>query len=395
MVSPYVDNVKAMRSIFLVAVMSSVVASADAQTSDPSGWRWRLNGNVFAGVNYQHRRFADSRTVESQNWLMGQGDRPLGPGLLSIHTMVSLEPFTLKKLGSPQVFQTGETFNGSRLIDYQHPHDLFSTLSASYARPAGAWTLRTSAAIVGAPALGPPPFMHRPSAIENPQSPLAHHHLDSVHVTPGVITVGVMRAGMGLESSWFHGREPDERRTDIDIGSLDSWSVRGTWALGPWSAQLSGARVNEPDRLNPGDLTRIMASMSHTRTGPISTALFAAWGHNREAHGTSNGLLFESHLSWLDRNHLFSRAEVVGKELPHMHAGALQPGHVLMNVGAFTMGYTRDLFETTVGRIGIGGDATMYYVPRDLQESYGAPLSFHLFLRYRFGVPAQNEPHHH
>ena len=71
---------------------------------------------------------------------------------------------------------------------------------------------------------------------------------------------------------------------------------------------------------------------------------------------------------------------MVGKELPHTHAGALQPAHVLMNVGAFTLGYTRDVFETTLGRIGIGGDATMYYVPRDLQESYGAPLSFHLFL---------------
>ena len=62
-----------------------------------------------------------------------------------------------------------------------------------------------------------------------------------------------------------------------------------------------------------------------------------------------------------------------------------------MNVGAFTLGYTRDVFETTFGRIGIGGDATMYYVPRDLQESYGAPLSFHLFLRYRFGVPRDRQ----
>ena len=391
-------NVKEMRSFFLVgAVMACVVAPSEAQTADSSGWRWKLNGNVFAGVNYQHRRFADSRTVEAQNWFMGQGDRPLGHGLLSIHTMVSLEPFTLKELGSPQVFQTGETFNGSPLIDYQHPHDLFSTLSASYTRPVGAWMLRTSAAIVGAPALGPPAFMHRPSAIENPQSPLAHHHLDSVHITPGVLTVGVMRAGMGLESSWFRGREPDERRTDLDFGSLDSWSVRGTWTSGPWNGQLSGARVNEPDPLSPGDMTRIMASLSHTRTAAISTALFVAWGHNREVHDTSNGFLFESNLSWLDRNHLFSRAEVVGKELPHTHAGALQPAHVLMNVGAFTLGYTRDVFETTLGRIGIGGDATMYFVPRDLQETYGAPLSFHLFLRYRFGVPAQAgmEQHHH
>jgi hypothetical protein len=75
--------------------------------------------------------------------------------------------------------------------------------------------------------------MHRPSAAENPQSPLVHHHLDSVHITPGVITVGLQRAAFGVDSSLFRGREPDEQRTDIDFGPLDSWSIRGTWASGP------------------------------------------------------------------------------------------------------------------------------------------------------------------
>ncbi|HKY20186.1 MAG TPA: hypothetical protein VJM31_03110 [Vicinamibacterales bacterium] len=391
------NNVKATQSIlsFATAIVLTI-ATADAQTLQPEpAWQWSLTGNIFAGLNYQHRRFDDVRTVESQNWFMGTGERPVGRGRLTVRTMLSLEPFTLKKLGSPQAFQTGETFNNARLIDYQHPHDLFSTLSASYARPVGSWTLTTSAAAVGAPALGPPSFMHRPSATENPQSPLAHHHLDSVHITPGVLSVGVSRLGVGLEGSWFRGREPDERRTDIDWGSLDSWSLRGSWSSDPWSAQLSGARVNEPEPLSPGDMARLMASVSHTRSGPISTALFAAWGHNRESHGTSNALLFESNISWLERNHLFSRAERVGKELPHTHAGALQPAHDLMNVSAFTLGYTRDLLDGSFGRIGLGGDATMYYVPRELQESYGAPLSFHLFLRYRFSAPVQAEGGHH
>lgn len=31
-------------------------------------------------------------------------------------------------LGSPQVFQTGETFNDAPLIDYRHPHDLIMNL---------------------------------------------------------------------------------------------------------------------------------------------------------------------------------------------------------------------------------------------------------------------------
>jgi hypothetical protein len=215
--------VKLMRSIFSVGVLLLTSASAHAQPQAES-WRWRFNGNVFTGVNYQYRKFEDVTKFESQNWVMAMGERPLARGRLSVHTMLSLEPFTLEEIGSPQVFQTGETFNNAPLIDYQHPHDLFATLSLAYARPVGMWTLSTSAAAVGAPALGLPALMHRPSAAENPQSPLAHHHLDSVHITPGVVTVGLFRSGMGIETSWFRGREPDEDRTDIDFGALDSWS---------------------------------------------------------------------------------------------------------------------------------------------------------------------------
>jgi hypothetical protein len=43
---------------------------------------------------------------------------------------------------------------------------------------------------------------------------------------------------------------------------------------------------------------------------------------------------------WLEKNYLFSRAEIVGKELPHTHGGIQQPMHEIMNVGAFTLGYT-------------------------------------------------------
>jgi hypothetical protein len=378
----------------VVAIVIGATHKTHAQSS-PNAWHWNVDANIFAGVNYQHRKSADITEAESQNWVMAMGERPLGSGRVRVHTMVSLEPFTLRDRGSAQVFQTGETFRGERLIDYQHPHDLFSTLSAAYARPAGPWTMTVTAAAVGAPALGPPPFMHRPSAAENPQSPLAHHHLDSVHITPGVLTFGLSRGSIGIDTSWFRGREPDESRTDIDFGALDSWSLRGTWAHGPWSAQLSGARVNDPEPVTPGDMTRLMASVGHTRSGAISTAVLAAWGQNREIHGTSNAFVFESNISWLDKNHLYSRAELVGKELPHTHGGFLQPMHETMNIGAFTLGYTRDVAARLFGRIGIGGDMTMYYVPLMLQESYGAPLSFHAFLRYRFGTAPAAAAHQH
>ncbi|MEO8662022.1 MAG: toll/interleukin-1 receptor domain-containing protein, partial [Bryobacteraceae bacterium] len=70
--------------------------------------------------------------------------------------------------------------------------------------------LRAQGYVVGPAPLGPVNFMHRPSASENPQVPLSHHHLDATHISPGVIAVGVERSGFSLEAGAFHGREPDE-----------------------------------------------------------------------------------------------------------------------------------------------------------------------------------------
>ena len=49
-------------------------------------------------------------------------------------------------------------------------------------------------------ALGPTPFMHRESARDNPQAPLAHHYLDSTHITPGVLTGGAEVGRLLLEA---------------------------------------------------------------------------------------------------------------------------------------------------------------------------------------------------
>jgi len=356
---------------------------------DGSGWHWNAHGNVFVGMNYQHRKFTDFKTFESQNWLMATGAHTAGAGRLTLSAMVSLEPFTLKKIGSPQVFQTGETFQGAPLIDYQHPHDLFVALGAAYVRSAGVWKLSVEGDLVGAPALGPEPFMHRSSTRDNPQAPLSHHQLDSTHVTPGVLTFGVSRDDAGVDASWFRGREPDEKRTDLDLGALDSWSIRGHWTSGAWNAQVSGGHLTNPEITSPGrDITRLTASIAYTRmAGAIATALFVVWGENREAHGPMDAYLFESEIEWLGRNYLYSRAELVTKDI--LNAAGNDPlgfidFHPLSRVGAFTLGYTHDLNGSDRGRLGLGGDVTMYYVPPNLKDNYGGPISMHVVLRYRF-----------
>ena len=136
--------------------------------------------------------------------------------------------------------------------------------------------------------------MHRPSASENPQSPLGHHYQDSTHVTPGVITGGVRAAGLGVEGGIFHGREPDEHRTDLDFGPLDSYAVRLSYLRGAWSAQVSSAWLETPERLSTYDAERLTASISHAfALGAGELAWTAAVAQNREVHGNLEAYLLE------------------------------------------------------------------------------------------------------
>ena len=136
--------------------------------------------------------------------------------------------------------------------------------------------------------------MHRPSALENPSVPLAHHQTDATHITPGVLRAGVSRNGIGVEGSWFRGEEPDENRLDLDLGALDSWALRGTWKRGPWQAQVSGGHLNSPEWVEPlFDVTRLTASVGYTSAdGRLASMLL--WGQNREVHGVLDAFVLET-----------------------------------------------------------------------------------------------------
>ena len=192
---------------------------------------------------------------------------------LQLVAMFSLEPFTLRDIGSPQVFQTGETFNGAPLIDYQHPHDLIMNLGGDLSRARSVRrTVIVAAYAVGPAPLGPPVFMHRPSATENPQAPLSHHYLDASHITPGVVSIGVERSDSRSEAGAFHGREPDEDRLDLDTAALDSYGVRASWADGPWSFQISGGDLKTPGAQVAVRARRVTASASYLQGRRASIA---------------------------------------------------------------------------------------------------------------------------
>jgi hypothetical protein len=384
-----------LMTIGLVA-MGTSSASAQQPATD-EGWRLSVDGVVFFGYNYQKRAFTDFDEVESQNWFMASAERRAGATSVTLLSMFSLEPFTMRDLGSPQVFQTGETFEGAPLIDYQHPHDLVMALGGRVERTFGAVKGAFEASLVGTPALGPEPFMHRPSAADNPQVPLSHHGLDSTHISSDVLTGRVAWRALAFDASWFHGREPDENRLDLDQGVPDSWSARVSWSAGPWQVQASGGHLNQPEWVHPYDETRLSASVAYDgerRGGPLSALL--AWGQKREPFGVFDAYLLEAHLRAHARGAFYTRLESVTKAIlgGGLHPPGFQHYHPHSRIGAVTAGYVHDVVVNRRGRLGVGADVTAYRTPLNLRENYGRPLSFHVFLRYAAPRGAAPPVHH-
>jgi hypothetical protein len=371
------------------ALICLVPLTARAQDTPIPQWAWSADGNFFFGYNYQVRRFADAYAIESQNWLMGSGDRALGIGRLMLRTMISLEPFTVPKGGSPQLFQTGETYQQAPLVNHQHPHDLLMELGGTYrwARPEATYIF--GADLVGEPTLGPPVFMHRDSARNNPQVPITHHFMDSTHISAGVVRAGVETRGLTVEGSVFRGAEPDENRLNIERPKLDSWATRISYRRGPWSAQVSGGYLKVPEWFEPYNETRLTASIGFDgMVGSRSLDATLAWGQNREdvvVNGTSDGFLLEWNLQTTPKLALYGRAEIANKQLLGLgfHPAGFQHPHIYSHFDVLTLGAVRDFLMARWARIGVGGDVTLYHMSPDMLPFFEGSRSFHVFARWR------------
>jgi hypothetical protein len=360
-------------------------------------WLFMLHGEAKLGVNHQGGPRGITK-FESQNWLMPMAFRRIGRGTLQLRGMFSLEPLTFSGAGSPQIFQTGESYQGRHLVDSQHPHDLFMELSATYTVPVGERaTWYAYLGFPGEPALGPVAFMHRASASENPSAPLTHHLQDSTHISFGVVTSGFTYRWLKAEGSLFNGREPDERRYNFEFNPWNSRSLRVTIAPNAnWAVQYSYGLLKNPEALEPGDTHRQTASVQYNRRlerGNLATALI--WGRNRSDHGEGvshlNGYTAEATVSFLDKNYAYTRLELVDRDelLSHdeLHKlGFGEGAHPQFRIGAYTFGGARDIWNTNEWSIAVGGDFTFYSKPAALDSLYGRnPTSYKLFLRIRPG----------
>ncbi len=352
-------------------------------------WSLMLHGYASLVADRQTGPRGDRETF-GESMLMAMATRPLGAGTLGLRTMLSLDPL-MGKSGYPLLLQTGESPDGKTpLIDRQHPHDTFMELSASYSLQLG----DDRAAFVytglpGEPALGPATFMHRFSGMRNPEAPVAHHWFDATHVTFGVVTAGAIQGPWKLEASWFNGREPDERRWNIETRRFDSWSTRLTWnATKAWSAQASYGYIKSPEALEPeASVRRLTVSATwQTQLAGRDWSTTLAWARNDkrapEGRSLSPALLLESTWVVAERHTLFGRLEQVDKD------ELFAPGDPMhgqsFRVSKLSLGYVYDFASTGPLRWGLGGVVGMPRVPAALDTAYGRnPMSYLLFLQAR------------
>jgi hypothetical protein len=397
------------------------------------GWRLMLHGNAFLADVQQHASSAPTVPTAatclhlaltcvasrerggdklfSTNWVMPMAMRKLGPGQLTLRTMLDVEPGTITGREYPELFQQGETAYGKPIVDGQHPHDAIMELAGLYDVSLGEHGLLSLyAAPVGDPAIGPTAYPHRLSASEDPIAALGHHQEDSTHIAFNVFTAGLTWRWARLEASGFHGAEPDEAHWHFQPSpnglAVDSYSGRITVAPSRiLIAQYSLAQIASPEALHPGDnqrrqtasvmFNRQLGEKHDTTSMPGMDMATPAWGNWSntllwgQTRSSSNGslessYLLESLLEWHTRNFAWTRIESAGRSSELLEnlvpAGTTPPEVGVGHVQAYSLGYDRQYRVAPHVLAAPGGQFTLYRAPDALASTYGrAPFGGVIF----------------
>ncbi len=334
----------------------------------------------------------DNDRFDAPSMFMLMYSKPLNEkSQIGFRAMISLDPIIERGFGYPLLYQSGELYRGEQIHDRQHPHDFFSELSASYSYKINdKQSFYLYAGYPGEPALGPPTFMHRLSAMNNPDAPIGHHWQDSTHITWGVLTAGYSFGKFKFEASAFKGEEPDENRWNFDAPKLNSYSARVSWnPTKEWAFQISHGYLRDPEPSEPDlkILRRTTASVIYNKkfSENKNWANSFVWGQNYGEGSRTNAFLFESNYDFY-KNAVFGRLERVQK---NSHELALPAPHPEGNfwVGAYSLGYLREIYQTKDINVGLGAQLTLYQNPAVLAPFYGGTnhQGWQIFLRFRAG----------
>ena len=343
---------------------------------------WMLMAHGFVNAIHDHQGGHRGDTKDFSNSMFtGVAAGPWREGSLELRTMLSLDP-AMGKGGYPLLFQAGESANGTtHLIERQHPHDFFMELGARYRREfaGGAWF--AYAALPGEPELGPPAFMHRASGIRIPEAPLAHHWLDSTHISMGVLSIGVERGDWTLGFSRFNGHEPDQLRWNLETHGLDSTAARLSWRPAPgWSLQVSHGDIRNPEQTVPEVYVR-RDTFSIIHEGQLLGRPWAttfAYGRNdkrrQHFHYHLPAWLLESTAEPFERHTVFMRAE----HITHDEAS------IPLRFRKVSLGYIYDFARTGPVAWGAGALVSNLRSPALVRFLYGErPVAYMMFLQAR------------
>ncbi|MBS1617898.1 MAG: hypothetical protein JST76_05245 [Bacteroidetes bacterium] len=334
------------------------------------------NANNPTGAGHSSR-------FDAPNWIMAMIDQRAGrKGVLSFSIMMSFDALTVGRGGYPLLFQTGESYRGVPLVDQQHPHHLFAGLSVAYTY---GFTrdidLTAYFGFPGEPCIGPPVFMHRPSAFYMPDAPISHHWQDATHITYGVGTIGFRYKIMKIEGSIFTGREPDDNRFDFDLPRFDSYAARVS--VNPdkhLSLQASYAYIKSPEALHPAEnVQRVTTSAIYAyrwrRQQRIDATL--VYGLNI-GEVPSGSILFEATYRWMKLS-AYGRYEWVQKTNEELtlsgDPGSRHPLHDL------TLGAAYNILTFYHVGLDLGAETIISRADAALQYRYGAvPVSAEVYL---------------
>jgi hypothetical protein len=337
-------------------------------------WTSFVEGAAFVSYSSETGPVVQRNEVFSTNWFAAGAQRSLGRrGLVLFRGRVSLEPFTVKEEGYPQLLQYVSAESGGPLTDAMRAHDLLgeAAVHAAY-RLGDATFVHAYLAPVGDAPLGPVPFAQRASAEEFPEAPFAYDVQESFQSATRVATVGVANRAVSLEGGVFHHAVTTGRHSSVNDGGIDSWGGRLTVTpVEGLSFQLSRGKLGK-------DADETTVSSGSVSYGTESVASSAIWTR-REGDFSEPLSSFGFELTVRrGRNTFMARAESADRPAAAGVIAEPKRSHL-------TIGYLFDILRGSY-RAGLGASVDYHTKTHELQDTpaYGhKPQTIYLFVRLR------------
>jgi hypothetical protein len=319
-----------------------------------------------------------SRVTGPGMWMLMYGKDLSSRNHFSIDVMGSPEQLTVGSKGTPQLLQTEH-------VDSMHAHDTIMALEFRDALALGDGDkqhLTFLFAPRGEAAVGPVPFMHRPSAEGNPDAPLGHALQDGFHDTSTVFGLQYDHTRTKLEATAFSSQSVS---WPLPMHGPDSYALRLSQDIdGQVGVGASYADVLLPDDAGGAQHSQFISAWlttAHSLRGDTLKSSFI-WGQSRAAHESALNSFLEEAVYQHGMDKFLGRAELL-QLTPQQLDQALSNGSANARwVAALTVGYERTLLKRKLFSVFAGGSYTKDITPSEFRPAYGSdPNGAKLYLR--------------